>query len=70
MIFTYLQCLPRGKKPALLKAPTDVVEDVDVEVVIATTTTVTTATTIIIMMIATIVDVTVGAIKYFQVVVR
>ncbi len=51
----------------LLKAPMDVVEDVDAAVVVtATTTTVTTATTIIIMTTATTVDVTVDAIKPFQ----
>ncbi len=53
-------------KPAHLKAPTDVVEDVDAAVGIVTTTTVTTAITTIIMMTATTVDVTVDAIKPFQ----
>ncbi len=62
-----LQCLPRGKKPALLKAPTDVVEDVDAAAVVtATTTTVTTAITTIIMTTATTVDVTADAIKTFR----
>ncbi len=67
MIFTYLQCLPRWKKPTPLKAPTDVVEDADaVAAVTATTTIVTTATTTIIMTTATIVDVMVDAIKSFK----
>ncbi len=65
MIFTYLQC-PLRRKPLLLRAPTDVVEDVDVAVVTATMTTVTTATIIIIMMIVTTVDVTVDATKPFK----
>ncbi len=57
IIYVYLQCPPRWKKPALLKAPTDVVEDADVAVVTATTTTVTTVITTI-MTTATTVDVT------------
>ncbi len=65
IIYTYLQWPPRRKKPALLKAPTDVVEDVDAVAVTVTTTTVTTAITTIIMTTATIVDVTVDAIKVF-----
>ncbi len=72
MICLCLQCLLK-RKPALLKAPTDVVEDVDAAVVTATTTTATTATTIIMTTAMTVmVDVTVDAIKSFhgQVVVR
>ncbi len=48
-----------------MKAPTDVVEDVDAAAVVtATTTTVTTAITIIIMTTATTVDVTVDATRH------
>ncbi len=53
----------KGKKPVLLKAPTDVVEDVDAVVVTVTTMTVTTAITTNIMTTATTVDVTADAIK-------
>ncbi len=63
IIYAYLQWPPRRKKPVLLKARTDVVEDVDAVVVTATTTTVTIAITIIIMTTAMIVDVTADAIK-------
>ncbi len=66
MVCLCLQCLLK-RKPALLKAPTDVA------VVTVTTTTVTTATTIIMTTATTVmVDVTVDAIKSFhgQVVVR
>ncbi len=73
MICLCLQCLLR-RKPLLLKAPTDVVEDADAVVVTATMTTATTAITIIIMTTATtvMVDVTVAAIKscHGQIVVR
>ncbi len=58
-----MQCLPRRKKPALLKELTDVVVDVDAAVVTATTTTATTATTIIIMTTVTTVDATVDVIR-------
>ncbi len=73
MICLCLQCLLK-RKPLLLKAPTDVVEDVDAAAVVtATMTTATTATTIIMTTAMTaMVDVTVDAIKslHGQVVVR
>ncbi len=72
MICLCLQCLLK-RKPLLLRAPTDVVEDVDAAAVTATMTTVTTAITIIMTTAMTVmVDVTVDAIKSFhgQVVVR
>ncbi len=62
----YLQYLPRWKKPALLKALTDVVVDVDAAVGIVTTTTVMTVITTIIMTTVTTADVTAVATRPLQ----
>ncbi len=64
-IHIYLQC-PLKRKPALLKVPTDVVEDADAVVVTVTTMTVMIATTTIIMTTAMIVDVTAGVTRPHQ----